>query len=146
MPPSTKPSSTSTSDRSLIWAASDWSTVSTPSTPWTSGALTQAHDRKISPCARSQAEQRGVCCAEAYFTTLEIAAEIGPVDAVLLFDILLQPSAPTGTEVLAYVCPRGAVLGVASPQWEPAEESVRLLDLGRERFLDVVPPGQEAPA
>lgn len=97
-------------------------------------------DRRISPWARSQAEQRGMRCVEGDFTIPEVADEIGQVDGILLFDVLLHTVSPDWDELLAMYADSPQCFLIANPQWERTEETVRLLDLGHERFLDAVPP------
>jgi hypothetical protein len=71
-----------------------------------------------------------------------ILAEIGPVDAVFLFDVLLHMVAPDWDRVLALYAPSTSCFVIANPQWEGGDATVRLIDLGRDRFLEAVPPSR----
>jgi hypothetical protein len=70
----------------------------------------------------------------------ETVAEIGQVDAVLLLDVLLRMVDPDWDQVLELYAPATSSFVIANPQWERDEATVRLIDLGREKFLEAVPP------
>jgi len=67
-------------------------------------------------------------------------AEIGPADAVFLFNLLLHAAAPDWRRVLELYAPLASCFVIANPQWREGEDAVRLIDLGRERYLAAVPP------
>jgi Sulfotransferase family len=69
--------------------------------------------------------------------------EIGKVDAILLYDLLLRMVDPNWDRVLELYAPATSCFVIANPQWEGGEATVRLLDLGRKRFLEVVPPWKQ---
>ena len=72
------------------------------------------------------------------FGRQETVAAVGDVDAILLFDVLLHQVAPDWDEVLAmYAASTGAFV-VAGPWWN-GERTVRLVELGRDAYLDAVP-------
>jgi hypothetical protein len=66
--------------------------------------------------------------------------EIGQVDAVLLFDVLLRMVEPDWDEVLELYSPITSSFVIANPQWQGGDGTLRLIDLGRKRFLESVPP------
>lgn len=64
--------------------------------------------------------------------------EVGHVDAVFLFDVLLHQVRPDWDEVLAMYAEVADLMLVVNPQFR-GDETVRLLDLGREEYLHTVP-------
>jgi hypothetical protein len=66
-------------------------------------------------------------------------AEIGDVDAVFLFDVLLSAVAPDWDRVLEIYAPRTTHFVIGNPQWREGDAAIRLIDLGRDRYLDAVP-------
>ncbi len=73
------------------------------------------------------------------FGDTAIAERVGSVDAVLFFDVLLHQVKPNWDEVLALYAQRARYVGVVQPQYVLGDETVRLLELGRERYLELVP-------
>ena len=69
-------------------------------------------------------------------------AQIGKVDAMLLFDVLLHMVAPDWDEVLERCAPQTSTFVIANPQWQGGGETIRLVELGREGYLAAVPPTQ----
>ena len=72
------------------------------------------------------------------FGSGESASAVGSVDAVFMFDILLHQVDPDWDELLALYAPSTRVFVLAGPWWRGAE-TVRLLELGREEYLGLVP-------
>lgn len=72
------------------------------------------------------------------FGSADAAERVDAVDAVLAFDILLHQVRPDWDEVLALYAERTECMVLAGPWWN-GPETVRLLDLGREAYLDNVP-------
>lgn len=70
----------------------------------------------------------------------EAAERVGSVDLVLLFDVLLHQVAPDWNQILELYVPTTRAFGIVNPQYVRGAETVRLLDLGRETYLDLVPP------
>ncbi len=68
----------------------------------------------------------------------EVAEQIGAVDAVFLFDVLLHQVAPNWDEVLELYAPRTSTFVIYNPQWT-GDETLRLLDLGREDYFANIP-------
>lgn len=65
-------------------------------------------------------------------------AEIGQVDAVLMFNVLLHTVAPDWERALELYAPSASCFVIANPQWRDGGTTIRLIDLGRERFLEAV--------
>jgi hypothetical protein len=102
-------------------------------------AAWRARDHLLSAIEHA-AERPGMVVLDADFSDPQMVEEIAPVDAVLMFDVLHRMVAPDWDTVIELyaACTNSFVIG--GPQWEGGEETVRLLDLGRERYLEVVPP------
>jgi hypothetical protein len=96
-------------------------------------------DMKINDYAREQADEHGVRCVDGDFTDPRIIREIGKVDAILLFDVLLHTVDPDWDRLLELYADSARVFVIANPQWD-GDTTVRLIDLGREGFLEAVPP------
>lgn len=68
----------------------------------------------------------------------EAVAAVGEVDAILLFDVLLHQVRPDWDEVLALYAGSTRAFVLAGPWWN-GEHTIRLLELGRDAYLDAVP-------
>jgi len=86
------------------------------------------------------AERPGMALLDSGYADPATVRMIEPVDAVLLFDVLHRMSAPDWNEVLELYAPVTSCFVIANPQWERDERTVRLTDLGRDAFLQAVPP------
>lgn len=84
------------------------------------------------------ADDPAIELVEGNFGEPAVAERVGAVDAVLLFDVLLHQVAPDWDELLALYAPRARCIVAAGPWWR-GEATVRLLELGRERYLASVP-------
>lgn len=76
---------------------------------------------------------------EAPFGTPEAMARVDHVDAVFMFDVLLHQVKPNWDEVLRSYAEHTDAFLIVDPQWT-GQSTVRLLDLGLERYREVVPP------
>lgn len=65
---------------------------------------------------------------------------LGHVDAVLLFDVLLHQVDPDWDGILRMYASVTDCFIIANPQYIAAPTTTRLLDLGRERYMKLVPP------
>lgn len=72
------------------------------------------------------------------FTSAETARRVGDVDALLMFDVLLHQVDPDWDVVLDRYAGSAATIVLAGPWWN-GPETVRLLELGRDRYLENVP-------
>jgi hypothetical protein len=85
-------------------------------------------------------ERPGLRVIDGGFSDSRTIAEVGQVDAVLLIDVLLRMANPDWDTVLELYEPITSCFVIANPQWEGDGTSVRLIELGREKYLDAVPP------
>ena len=77
---------------------------------------------------------------DASFSDPAAVAEVGQVDAILLFDVLMRMVDPDWDQVLALYAPATTSFVVTNPQWEAGDTTIRLIDLGRESYVNSVPP------
>jgi hypothetical protein len=69
-----------------------------------------------------------------------IAGRVGPVDVVLLFDVLFRQVRPDWDDVLEMYAAQTRCFVVVQPTYNRAQDgAVRLLDLGARPYLDMVP-------
>ena len=73
------------------------------------------------------------------FSDPRTLSQIGRVDTILLFDVLHRMVAPDWDQALELYAPATSAFVIGNPQWE-GERTIRLTDLGRERYLAAVPP------
>jgi GT2 family glycosyltransferase len=88
------------------------------------------------------AERPGMRVLDGAFSDPRTVTEIGQVDAMLFFDVLLRMVDPDWDQVLELYAPATSCFVIANPQWERGEATVRLIDLGREKYLEAVPPAE----
>ena len=86
------------------------------------------------------AEHPGMRVLDGDALTRETITEIGTVDAVLLIDVLLHTVDPDWDRLLQLWAPATSCFVIVNPQWRQGEETIRLIDLGREGFARAVPP------
>jgi hypothetical protein len=75
----------------------------------------------------------------------EVAEQIGQVDAIFLFDVLLHQVKPDWDEILEKYAKRTRYFIVYNQQWTGSENTVRLLDLGRDEYFKNVPRSVQDP-
>ena len=85
-------------------------------------------------------ERPGMEVFDASFADLDTVAELGQVDTILLHDLLMRMVDPDWGRVLELYAPATTSFVIVNPQWEGGEETIRLIELGREQFLKAVPP------
>ena len=61
-----------------------------------------------------------------------VAEQIGKVDAVFLFDVLLHQVNPDWNDIIKLYSQYTDYFIVFNPQWTGSEDTIRLLDLGRD--------------
>jgi hypothetical protein len=105
------------------------------------GALVDDHPGLAHEWVAAEAERRGLRRIPGNFADPAVADEVGRVDAVLLFEVLLHAVAPDWDELCRMWAPRTNVFVIANPQWE-GDASLRLTDLGREGYERVVPASE----
>ncbi|MQA73285.1 MAG: hypothetical protein GEU88_02850 [Solirubrobacterales bacterium] len=86
------------------------------------------------------AERPGMRVLDTSFSDPRAVDEIGQVDAILLFDVLVRMVDPDWDRVLRLYAPATASFVIANPQWQRGDATVRLIDLGRDSYLEAVPP------
>lgn len=74
-----------------------------------------------------------------------VAEQIGKVDAIFLFDVLLHQVKPDWNEILENYSKRTNYFLVLNQQWTGSENTVRLIDLGRDEYFRNVPHTEEHP-
>ncbi len=79
------------------------------------------------------------------FGRQEVVSQLGHVDAILLFDVLLHQVSPDWDELLRRYAPACDCFVIVNPQYIEGEVTERLIDLGRDRYRNLVPdqPGFE---
>lgn len=90
------------------------------------------------PVRERASRDRRIELVEGDFTSRATVERVGNVDAVLMFDVLLHQVDPDWDEVLARYGPTADCIVLAGPWWR-GERTTRLLDLGREAYLENVP-------
>jgi hypothetical protein len=80
---------------------------------------------------------------EGNFGDEAVAARMGYVDGVILFDTLLHQVDPDWNEVLAMYAPRTSCFIIYNPQFTAARRTVRLLDLVPDEYFKNVPHTRE---
>ncbi|BCO58031.1 hypothetical protein MINTM005_32750 [Mycobacterium intracellulare] len=68
-----------------------------------------------------------------------VADQVGNVDAVFLFDVLLHQVSPDWDAILEMYAKQTNSLLIYNQQWTGSEETVRLLDLGEKEYFRNVP-------
>ena len=79
------------------------------------------------------------------FGEKSVAEQIGEVDAIFLFDVLLHQVKPDWNEILEMYSKRTKYFLVYNQQWTGSENTVRLIDLGRDEYLRNTPYTEESP-
>jgi hypothetical protein len=79
------------------------------------------------------------------FGEQSIVEQIGVVDMVFLFDVLLHQVKPDWNEILEKYSLHTNYFAVFNQQWTGSEKTVRLLELGRDEYFRNVPHDQEHP-
>jgi sulfotransferase family protein len=108
------------------------------------GALVDARARRsrahLLSAVELAAEYPGMRVLDRAFADQSTVSEIGEVDAILMFDVLHHMVDPDWDQLLELYAPITSSFVIANPQWERSETTVRLIDLGREQYLEAVPP------
>lgn len=74
-----------------------------------------------------------------------VAEQVGTVDAIFLFDVLLHQVKPDWNEILKSYSTRTNYFVVFNQQWTGSEHTIRLLDLGRDEYFRNVPHDKNHP-
>jgi hypothetical protein len=98
-----------------------------------------AVDDNISQEVRTRTERTGAIeLIQGNFSRPEIRDKVGRVDALLLFDILLHQVDPNWDDLLKLYADSTDIIVIAGPQYE-SEKTTRLIDLGRDEYVSIVP-------
>lgn len=89
--------------------------------------------------ARRAADHPSLTLIRGDFASRETVRAIGPIDAVLLFDVLLHQVAPDWNEILEMYSEIANVFVIVNPMYVRSARTIRLLDLGRDEYLETVP-------
>jgi hypothetical protein len=73
------------------------------------------------------------------FGSETIAREVGSVDAVFLFDVLLHQVRPNWDQVLTMYARQARCFVIYNQQWIGSDATVRLFDLGEDEYFHNVP-------
>jgi glycosyltransferase involved in cell wall biosynthesis len=77
------------------------------------------------------------------FGEKSVVQQIGNVDAIFLFDVLLHQVKPDWNDILKAYSEHTRYIVIHNQQWTGSEHTVRLLDLGRDEYFKNIPPGHE---
>lgn len=79
------------------------------------------------------------------FGKTELPAEIGKVDAIIFFDVLLHQVAPDWDRILQMYAPYTDFFLIVNHQFISSSITVRLLDLGYDKYFENTPHDKEHP-
>lgn len=74
-----------------------------------------------------------------------IAEDVGQVDALFLFDVLLHQVSPNWDEVLEMYSRQTCCLVIFNQQWIGSDSTIRLLELGEDEYFQTVPHDRSSP-
>ena len=69
----------------------------------------------------------------------ETHAKVGKIDAVIMFDILLHQANPNWDLFINKYCSTAKILIIYNQNWIGGDKTVRFIDLGLEKYLELVP-------
>lgn len=79
------------------------------------------------------------------FGSADVAAKIGRVDVILLFDVLLHQVNPNWDEILELYASHTRCFVIYNQQLITGSATIRLPDLGKEKYFEFVPMDEESP-
>ena len=91
------------------------------------------------PVVEKEREYPGLKLIRGNFGAEEVAQQIGNVDAVILFDVLLHQVNPDWDQILELYAKRTKCFLIFNPQFIASKSTVRLLDLGEEEYFRNIP-------
>jgi len=100
-------------------------------------ALVDTHPTEI--VTRRSQQYPALRLVRGNFGSEEIAREVGAVDAVFLFDVLLHQVSPDWNQVLEMYAGRVRCFVIYNQQWIGSNTTVRLLELGETEYFWNVP-------
>ena len=78
------------------------------------------------------------------FADQKVVDQVGPVDVVFFFDVLLHQANPNWDQVLRIYARVARCIVIFNQQYISSEVSIRLTDLPLDKCLELVPRGREA--
>jgi hypothetical protein len=97
-------------------------------------------DRYITSATKQQAKKHPqLSLLSGDFGSEHIVREIGQIDAIFLFDVLLHQVAPDWDHILELYAPQTRCFVIYNQQWIGSKNTVRLLDLGEDEYFRNVP-------
>jgi hypothetical protein len=73
------------------------------------------------------------------FGDKHVADNVGQVDVIFLFDVLLHEVAPDWDQILEMYAPQTQSFVIFNQQWIGSDHTIRLLDLGEEEYFRNIP-------
>ena len=102
-------------------------------------------DTDFTDKAKKKAEKHtNLTIIKGNFGSPEVVEKIGAVDAVFLFDVLLHQVSPDWDEILEMYARASEIFVIFNQQWT-GPKTVRLLDLGEEKYFRSVPHDKAHP-
>lgn len=120
-----------------VWAVDGEFSFYSCSQGFESGTLVDTH--VSAECAERAAREPRLRIVQGNFGHPDVAASVGPVDVVLLFDVLLHQAAPDWRTILALYAEHADCYVIVNPQWTGPGHLVRLIDLGEKEYFRNVP-------
>jgi glycosyltransferase involved in cell wall biosynthesis len=77
------------------------------------------------------------------FGNKDVPSKIGKVDVIILFDVLLHQVSPNWDEIIKMYAPYTDTFVIYNPQYK-SDKTVRLMDLSKEEYYNIVPINEEA--
>lgn len=98
-------------------------------------------DDDITPGVRERAaEFPQLELLEQNFGLERTPGDVGDIGVVLLFDVLLHQVDPDWDTILRRYAAHAHAFAIVNPMWDATGDTVRLIDLGEERYRAAVPP------
>jgi hypothetical protein len=88
---------------------------------------------------------RNLVVIKGNFGDRAVLKQLGKVEAIFLFDVLLHQVKPDWDEILEIYSPVTNCFLVSNPQFIKSEKTIRLLDLGFDGYFENVPHDKEHP-
>jgi hypothetical protein len=95
------------------------------------------------PVRRRQEKYPALELVNKNFGDPTVPHDLRSVDVVFLFDVLLHQVKPDWHDILAMYAPVTRGFIIYNQQWVSGDKTVRLLDLGEERYFQAIPPWEK---
>jgi hypothetical protein len=110
--------------------------------PVSKGVLVDTHPTEIT--TKKSKNYPNLQLIQGNFGSVDVARQVGPVDAIFLIDVLLHQVRPDWNQVLEIYAQQCRCLIIYNQQWIGSDSTVRLLDLGEDEYFNNVPHKREA--